>query len=106
MSKEEIDRHYLFSTGYYKNIRIDTTVLNWYRRLIEANDRKGIYDKKRFRRYVYRVIIPRAATRSFGANMSYLQKTVCLFRTLPFPLALQTVIGAGAKKLLHLAGGR
>ena len=58
VSKEEIDRHYLFSTGYYKNNRIDTTVLNWYRRLIEANDRKGIYDKKRFRRYVYRVIIP------------------------------------------------
>ena len=106
VSKEEIDRHYLFSTGYYKNNRIDTTVLNWYRRLIEANDRKGIYDKKRFRRYVYRVIIPRAAAQSFGANMSYLQKTVCLFRALPFPLALQTVIGAGAKKLLHLAGGR
>ena len=41
VSKEEIDLHYLYSTGYYKNLKLDNKVLDWYRRLIDANNRKG-----------------------------------------------------------------
>ena len=106
VSEEEIDLHYLYSAGYYRHAAIDEAVLNWYRRLIDANDRKGVYDKKRFRRYIYGVIIPRAAVQSSDPSRSYLQKTVCLFRTLPFFLALQIVIGVVAKKLLYLVRGR
>ena len=104
VSKEDIDLHYLFSTGYYRNLKFEKTVLDWYRRLIDANNRKGIYDKKRFKRYIYRVIIPRAALRSSDASMGYLQRILYLFRVLPFFLALQIALWAVGKKLLSVCG--
>ena len=57
VTNEELALHYKYSTGYYKDITINTEVLDWYKRLVKANDRVGVYDKKKFREYVYNTVL-------------------------------------------------
>lgn len=101
VTSEELAFHYLYSTGYYKNITINNEVLDWYKRLVEANDRVGVYDKKKFRDYVYHSVLKRIIYQSFDQNTSISTKIATLFRCLPFPIAMGTVKEMIIRKMLN-----
>ena len=101
VTSEELAFHYLYSTGYYKNVTINTEILDWYKRLVEANDRIGVYDKKKFRDYVYNTVLKRIIYQSFDQNTAISTKIATLFRCLPFPIAMRTVKGIIVRKTLN-----
>ena len=50
----ELDLHYLYSTGYYRDLKLTKDVRRWYRKLIRANDKKRVYNRLKFRKKIYR----------------------------------------------------
>ena len=59
VTDEEADIHYRYSLFIYQNLKMTREAFCWYRRLIRANNRKGIYNKTRFRLYVYQILLVR-----------------------------------------------
>ena len=97
---EELAFHYLYSTGYYKDVTINTEILDWYKRLVKANDQVGVYDKKKFRDYVYNTVLKRIIYQSFDQSTTVFTKIVTLFRYLPFPIAMSTVKEIVKRKMM------
>ena len=98
VSDEELELHCRCSSIYYDNANINEDVLKWYYRLIKANNRARIYDRKKFNREVYG-ILERLVHSSISPSMTLLQKTALFFRCLPFSMALKETIAIGARKL-------
>ena len=99
VSDEELELHYRYSTKYYRDVKINEDVVKWCRRLIEANNRARIYDRRKFERRVYDVL-EWAIGFSISPSSSLFQKTALFFRYLPFPMALKETSLIGARKLL------
>lgn len=57
VTEKELDIHYRYSTGYHLDLRMTDEARKWYKKLIKANDQKGIYDHMKFRKYVYLIMI-------------------------------------------------
>ncbi|MBO4687408.1 MAG: glycosyltransferase family 2 protein [Clostridiales bacterium] len=57
VTEEEQDLHYLYSTGYYRGLKLTKEVRCWYRKLIRANDKKHIYPRLLFRKRVYWILL-------------------------------------------------
>lgn len=93
VSDEKLELHCRYSTGYYRDAVINDEMLNWFHRLITANNRLGLYDKRKFRFYVNDTVIKRTIYQSFGNNMNYLYRISMFFRYLPFPYALKAAAG-------------
>lgn len=92
VTAEEADRHYRFSSGYC-DVPICPEMTEWYRRLIEANDRVGIYDRKKFKGYIDNTIIKQAVIRSFTPEMPMKKRVGRFFHYLPRTLALRASAG-------------
>lgn len=97
VTEEELDLHFIYSSGYSREVKINDEVLNWYQRLIEANDRTGIYDKKKFRYYVYNTVVKHIIYQSFKPDMGYTDKIKMFFRYLPIPVSLRAAAGMSAR---------
>ena len=93
VSDEKLELHCRYSTGYYRDAVINDEMLNWFHRLITANNRLGLYDKRKFRFYVNDTVIKRTIYQSFDNNMNYLYRISMFFRYLPFPYALKAAAG-------------
>ena len=100
VTEEEKDLHYRFSSGYYK-LPICPEMTEWYRRLMDANDRIRKYDRKKFNGYIFRSVIRPAVVRSFGPDMSLRRKKQLLFRYLPRREAMPAFVRYMARELLR-----
>ena len=87
VSKQELDLHYHYSTGYYQDVRMTDEVEEWYMRLIKANDTKGIYDRKKFRIYVYNIFF-RTIFLTWQTGITGKEKIEMLFRYIPWYVVL------------------
>ena len=56
VSTEEVDFHFYYSTGYYPETKISPKVTRWYKRLLKANSQLGIYNQRKLRRHIERVV--------------------------------------------------
>ena len=101
VSKEESDLHYRYGSGNYQDAVINDVMLCWYHRLIEANDRTGIYNKRKFRRYVYDVIMKSAIYRSFKQDTTYFSRISMFFRYLPFFIAVKASAGMSGRSFMY-----
>ena len=86
VSEEEVDFHCV-SSCWYRYSKISPEVTAWYQRLIEANDKRGVYNRKKFRAAVWNVM-GEIVAQSFEKSMSKVRKAALLFHYLPFPSAL------------------
>ncbi len=100
VTQREMDAHYHYSTGYYTGTKINDEILQWYHRLIEANDLRNVYDRKKFKYYVYNTIIKRIVYHSFEPSMSCAAMTAMFFRYMPFTIALKASLGMCARKAI------
>ena len=96
----EMELHYRYGTGYDGEAKINAEILNWLQRLMEANDRIGIYDKRKFKEYVYNTVEKRAIYHSFDSNMPYTTRVSGFFEYLPFPNALRATMGMSARGVI------
>ncbi len=95
VTEEDLDIHYRYSTGYYHNLVMSDEVIKWYQGLIEANQRKRIYNQKAFNKYVYHLLL-----RSIKGQpkTTYAAKAVMSFRLIPWNvLQKEFVAFAGVK---------
>ena len=92
VTAEEADRHFWFSSGY-SDAPICPEMTEWYRRLAEANDRTGIYDRTKFKGYIDNTIIKQAVIRSFTPEMTMKKRVGLFFRYLPRASALKASSG-------------
>ena len=96
----EMELHYRYGTGYDGEAKINAEILNWLQRLMEANDRIGIYDKRKLKEYVYNTVEKRAIYHSFDSNMPYTTRVSGFFEYLPFPNALRATMGMSARGVI------
>ena len=52
VTDEEVDFHYFHSTGYFPDALFTPRVLRWYKRLLTANRKRGLYDQRLLRAYI------------------------------------------------------
>ena len=97
VTKDELDFHFMYSSGYFRKVKVNNKMLNWYRRLIETNDLMGIYDRKKFKFCVYNYVVKRAIYQSFDTDMSYTDKIGVFFQYLPISYALRAAAGMSAR---------
>lgn len=105
ISEDELRLHYKYSSWYSGDVSMNEEMLQWYQRLIKANDRKGIYNKLRFRRYVYNTVIKRLVYKSFKPGMNNIAKTAMFFKYIPLPYSLRAAAGMNARaaaRCLHI----
>ena len=100
VTQKEVDLHYKYGSGYFKGLAVNMEMYYWFRRLIKANNRIGIYNKKKFRNYVYNSIIKPAIYQSFSPESSYASKISAFFYYLPPFLALRASAGMTARAVL------
>ncbi len=100
VTEEEVERHFWFSSGYY-DVSICPEMTEWYRRLTEANDRVGIYDRKKFKGFINNTIIKQSVIRSFTPEMSMRKRVGRLFHYLPWTSALRGSAGYIKRELIR-----
>ena len=93
VTEEELDIHYRYGTGYFNDAKLNDAMLKWFYRLIEANDHLGVYNKRKFRHYIYDVIVKQTIYRSFDQNMNDASRIAMFFHYLPFPLRFESISG-------------
>ncbi|MDO5133310.1 MAG: hypothetical protein Q4D81_10045 [Eubacteriales bacterium] len=86
VTEEELDSHYVHSTGYYKNAVITPEVNAWYGRILAANKERRIYDQKELEQYITMIRI-RLIRHTFTKDMSIAEKGLLLFRYVHFSAA-------------------
>ncbi len=75
VTEEELELHYVHSTGYYKNAHIDAQIVRWYKRIIKANDHLEIYDQRTLIRYIQRIKRD-LIFQTLGKNYSQVRKII------------------------------
>ena len=97
ITDEEVDLHHLYSSWNNRDVMINERILNWYRRLIKANNRAALYNKTKMKSYIVNVILKRLIHQSFEPDMKYYVRLSLYFRYLPFPIALRSSMKMSAK---------
>ena len=59
VSEHELDLHYHYSKVAIRGLKNTPEVWTWYHTLIKANDQKRIYNRLKFRKYVYKILFLR-----------------------------------------------
>ena len=98
ISEEELDIHFRYGTWYCTDCKINKKMLEWFYRLMKANEKKRIYDKKMFNHYVQYEIILRAVYQSFEPRMTFYQKTAFFLHNLPISLVIKLWLGLILRK--------
>ena len=88
VTEEEMDLHYVHSTGAFRDAKITPEVVQWYERILKANDRRRIYNKRKLKKRIL-IIERRLVEQSFTKEMSKLDKLRLVFKYLPFPYAVR-----------------
>ena len=91
VTEEELDMHYIYSSGYYVDKTICDGICRWYNRLVEANDQKGIYDRKKFRETII-FLKKRLVRQTIRQGASWSRKIHLCFHYLPPIDAVKTLI--------------
>ena len=59
VSEHELDLHYHYSRIAIRGLKMSPEVWAWYHKLIKANDQKRIYNRLKFRKFVYKILLIR-----------------------------------------------
>ena len=88
VTDDELDMHYIHSTGNYPDATIVPEVSEWYERIIKANDQRHLYNRRKLNKYV-QIITKNLVIQSFKNNKSKLEKTRLIFQYLPILTAIK-----------------
>ena len=91
VSDAEVDLHYTYSTGYFKDAMINEEINKWYECLLEANRNRHIYDQGKLRKRI--ITIKKNLIRQTIKNDPSAPKARLVFRYLPFFSAVRALIG-------------
>ena len=97
VSNEEIDMHYNYSSGRYADVVITPEIVEWYRRIMRANDKRQIYNARKLRRYI-ELIEKRLIGQTYTKEMSIIEKAGLYYKYLPFSSALRITSTTVIKK--------
>ena len=92
VTDDELDLHYVHSTGTFKEATINHEVNNWYDRLIKANKKKRLYDQKILKQKIDS-IKKRLVFQTINDNTSWMKRALLLFRYLSFETVWHMLIG-------------
>ena len=98
VTEEEQDIHYRYSTGYYHDVKMTGKVKRWYLKLIGANNRRRIYDRKKFNAFIYDIMY-RYIKQTYDGDMTAIGKIKLLFKYMPVTAALRKLLQIGRRKL-------
>ena len=101
ISDEELNLHYIHSAGRHRDAVINPEIVNWYRRIMRANDQRHIYNSRKLKRCI-ELIEKRLIVQTFTDEMSIIEKVRLVFRYLPFPSAVNAISKSALKKIIRL----
>lgn len=93
VSDEEVDFHYVHSTGYFPDARISPEVSDWYDRLARANKNRRIYDQGKLEKRILTIKKNLIRQTIKLDRMTGLVRMKFVFRYIPFFPALRTCFG-------------
>ena len=89
----ELDFHFHYCSGIFRDISINADVMRWIHRLIQANHCAGVYNQRKLVCFAYDKVVKKIIYLSFSQHMNYMSKIGMFFRYLPFPFALKASMG-------------
>ncbi len=100
VSDAEVDMHYFYSSGYFSDAKISLEAVEWYNRLIKANNIRRIYNPQKLRRRVIRAkkLLIR---HSFISDFSGYKKACVIFRYLPLGAGIRMILGEIKRSLFR-----
>lgn len=101
VSDEEMEQHYTHSSGRYADAVITPEIVEWYRRIMRANDKRQIYNARKLRRHI-ELIEERLISHMFTEEMSMIEKAGLFFRYLPLSSALKVTSQIAMNKIVRL----
>ena len=93
VSDEEVDFHYVHSTGYFPDSRISPEVAAWYERLVRANKERRIYDQGKLEKRILTIKKNLIRQTIKLDRLSGMRKMRIVFRYLPFFSAVRAYFG-------------
>ena len=99
LTEEDLNLHYKYSPFFNRTAKVNNEMRKWYDRLVDANNRTGVYNKKKFEAFVYDGIMKHAVCQAFDQDMSDSVKIEMLFRYLPLKYAAKAAIKMGERKI-------
>jgi hypothetical protein len=79
VTDEEVDFHYRHSSGYFADAVITPEAVDWYDRLLQANEKLRLYDQKYLQDKIIK-IKKKLIVQSFSQDMSFGDKKKIIFR--------------------------
>lgn len=101
ITDEELEQHYIHSAGRHKDAVITPEIVNWYNRIMRANDRRHIYNARKLRRCI-ESIEERLIGRTLTKEMSRIEKAEVFLRYLPLTSALRIMSTIAMRKIQGL----
>lgn len=101
VTEEEVNFHYIHSSGYYPDAVISPEVAAWYDRLVNANKERRIYNQRYLKQYVA-YAKKRLIVRSFNQNMSFCSKISLFFHYIPLYYGFKMIVGYVIRLLISL----
>ena len=98
VTDEEVDLHDRYYRGRWSGGPVTPEMLNWYERLIKANDTVKKYDAKKFRAFVYQLLMIMIRT---ARDLSAYQKLRMILRRVPLQNAVQEAAAFIGRKITH-----
>lgn len=92
VTKEEIDFHHRYSSNKNQNTKISMETKIWYQRLLKANNKVQIYNKRKLRAYIYNDIIKRLIYQSIEPGMGLAERVSLFFHYLPASIAIKSSV--------------
>jgi hypothetical protein len=98
ITDEELDRHYIHSSGYDLGGTINDEIVAWYDRISEANKTAKIYDQKKLEKMIL-FMKRRLVKLTFTKEMSFSQKARMAVRYLPFDSCVRALLNDALKNM-------
>lgn len=99
VSDEELDNHYFWATGYYREAKISPEAKQWFDRLLRANRERRIYNQRCLQRHT--IMVESKLIRNAFVGMSFFGKVRLFLQYIPLGVALDTVLYQLKFKLLR-----
>ena len=98
VTDEEVDFHYIHSTGYFADSVITPEAEAWYDRLLRANKVRHIYDQRILKEDITR-IKKKLVVHSFDSDMKFSSKIKIINRYIPFSNGVRMIAGHAVRSL-------
>ena len=92
VTDEEVNFHYVHSSGYFADAVISPEAADWYDRLVRENENRHVFHRKYLKKYIINAE-KKLVIHSFRSDMTFGSKIKTIFKYIPLFPGLEMIVG-------------